>query len=254
MTMRTPGKLSGARHLLICVALATLFVIEIESQLPCDPHCISGCVKFNQTAGLCDRLCNLTWGINFTSHTCGRCDPQCLSACNTYQSGTCDNNCQPGYCINSTTHKCTHVPHCINCSTSDVLPCTACESGYTLNNGQCLSCDPHCNVSCTFPYTCPQHGCKAGYTSDEVPNQGLNYTCGKCGDHCIGQCDQYGSGRCDSPCELGWAVNSQTHQCAECGRNCPGGCAISGPDSCDCWITPCDTGYVCDPIKKACYP
>jgi hypothetical protein len=255
-------KSSGSRDLqLICVAFAIVFAIGVESaNSTCDPNCAGTCVKF--PAGGCDKTCNATWGLNTTSHTCGPCHPKCAltSPCNRYGPGTCEIACKPGYCRQNYT--CVAVPHCLPnaCTNGTAMPCTGCSPGYILANGECIKCDPNCDPTalCTSPYSCPNGSCNENYTSVPVPITTSDpvYACGACDAHCNGTCNDYGPGKCDSQCVLGWAVNNATHQCEQCSSNCVGGCKESGPGFCDC---PCKPGYGCaptpgDPTKSACYP
>jgi hypothetical protein len=247
--------MSLVRHVFCGVALAAIFLVTAIVSA-CDPNCLSPCIKYTG----CDGTCKQLYGINFTdpAHPCAPCSRGCISPCNIKGAGTCDSKCGIGYCFIKANFSCVAVAHCNNC-TNGTLPCSACAPGYRLVDEQCIQCDKHCLYdNCTVSDSCSEPECVPGYMPVLSPSTPSVYICAPCGKQCNGTCDEYGAGTCDGPCEMGWALNDQTHQCAECSHNCTiAGCNDTGPGYCDC---PCDPGFNCsssatDPFhRNACYP
>ena len=119
----------------------------------CKASCSAkGCVRFDTSCNLCsDTLCDICFGYDSVCDTC--------KSGSTLISNVC--TCSTGYAFDSVTEVCKQCPSpCSECSKSNPVRCTACDSGYYLALGTCMG-------TCPWGYTISGSTCvldsKSGY-------------------------------------------------------------------------------------------
>ena len=143
------------------------------------------------------------------------CKYKTLASCQKSCDGTCNGSGSCYFCMLSLS-----CPD--NCKTCNIAgKCTACESGYTLSNGECaeIVCPDNC-TSCSSSTTCT--GCASGYTLSG----------GKCVIKCPDNCAYCSSSSSCSTCRSGYSL--QNGKCVKVAvATCPSGSTRSS-DGCCC--------------------
>jgi len=181
----------------VCVVLA-LCMQEVEGQCTT----IDNCLDCSDAPSVCNS-CVAGFGVD-ASNQCSHCGSNCLS-CTKSGEGNC-NLCTPGNTLTGTCSKtCTSVDNCLLCPIPGL--CTACMSGYGIDDAsRCSSCGTHCK-SCIFAANCIF--CDEGFSLDIMTG-----TCVACGPNCS-SCVLFGAGKCDLGfCTSGTSWNLMTQQCA----------------------------------------
>lgn len=146
------------------------------------------------------------------------CKYKTLESCQKSCDGTCSGSGSCYFCMQEFS-----CP--ANCKTCNIAgKCTACESGYTLSNGECaeIVCPDNCTF-CSSSTTCSI--CASGYT--------LNG--GKCVLKCPDNCASCSSSTTCTVCAPGYTLSG-----GKCVVKCPDNCAYcSSPFSC----STCRSGY-----------
>lgn len=142
-----------------------------------------------------------------------------LASCQKACDGTCNGSGSCYFCMLSLS-----CPD--NCKTCNISgKCTACDSGYTLSNGECVenvTCPANC-TACSSSTTCT--ACASGYTLSG----------GKCVLQCPDNCTSCSSSTTCTVCASGYTLQN-----GKCVIKCPDNCAYcTSSSSC----STCKSGY-----------
>lgn len=164
--------------------------------------------------------------------TCSACAPSCKS-CATSGSGKCD-ICKIGSKKVGDTCRTCDVEHCSYCD-STFTQCSACQSGYFLENNKCTACTPGCSL-CKDRDRCSV--CKSKFfLEDDGTCVGCIANCNDCDDHktCI-SCNMgfflNDMKTCD-PCDDSCLVCSSKDTCSYCKEGKPVGGSCKCADDCE---------------------
>jgi hypothetical protein len=182
----------------------------------------------------------------------------------TVTTGFCKKTCAASFTLQYPyPNECARCPYaCTACSSSGDFGCTACLTGFYLNNGRCEKCHPFC-ATCSGPspsdcLTCPVlHSLDAGYCKPSSCGVGarINYaakdctschgSCASCTGPLATDCYTCPTGRlligatmtCVSSCPVSTFYNLAALACQACDASC---LTCTGPLPTDC--TMCFTG------------
>ena len=194
--------------------------------------CLSGTYLNTTTATCipCDSTCQECTGPSSTQ--CSSCSPQ-----NSLVSGRCvctntNCNCSPDQYYDSAAAVCRDCDsNCAQCSGSSANSCTACATGFSLSNGQCVCQQSICTCSSSTYFEASTGICTECNSSCEECSGSQSNQCTSCANNLVlsTSVTETGTGTC--VCPAGKYLDQLSQICLDCSSICM---TCSGPSSTQC--------------------
>lgn len=205
-----------------CDKCANGYILNSNTCVACGSSSVSHCLNCPKD-GKCTE-CDIGYFVDPSNFKCTTCNPNCITCSNSLSNcQSCVNNyilegnscesCVPG----SSSTKCTSCP--------SNGKCISCQDGFYVNEfGRCASCAINCKT-CSSSADNQCQSCNSGYTLEEGE-------CIKCEAGSVKtKCELCAIGDQCTQCALTYFVNTNTKKCEPCASNCKT-CSAATADKC----------------------